>query len=572
MNRRVLHCCLAFLSLAPMALAADGDDVILGTGNAFWTDNLSQPLCKELIKLQKQHTFKSVAINSEGDWVVILEGNGFYTSNMGLPVCKQMAKLQKENADFKCVAFAPNGGWTLLWNQNGNWTESEVPDEAFKKMQEVVKGGATLRSIAFAPDGGWVLLFDKTGVLFGGVHKDLAKVLSDAVKNHLTVRCVCFTSLGDWICLTNNGWWTSDLSLSACKLIEDLSKQHQSLKWVAVAPQIGEHDFTKFSNVIHRAYDGKLIGGYGFEIRHEGKIVASGAEGWARAPREKEDPSIKWTFDKPMGIASVSKTVTAVALLKLWEETNHSFKLDDPFWPHIQKICPTAHDDVKRVTIRQLLSQHTGFKKEADITSPKALEKLLNEPLVHKPGEVYQYDNNNFYIARLVIEEISHAKYTPYVKEHVFKPMGITRMETHFEAHQPMCAYGKLAETRPGFPFDWQCDPWAGPAGWYASVSDLGLFLNGLREHRVLSESLTAEMYKQKLGWDVSTPGLAKNGGWNWDEGNKEGARTGYLKSAIVHFPDDVDAVLLTNCDAPIDPEPLIFKAWWQSMKKKPTH
>lgn len=42
----------------------------------------------------------------------------------------------------------PGGGWTVLWNQNGNWTQGSIPDNAFKKMQEIVKGGGTLRSIA----------------------------------------------------------------------------------------------------------------------------------------------------------------------------------------------------------------------------------------------------------------------------------------------------------------------------------------------------------------------------------------------------------------------------------------
>ena len=436
----VVACCLAWPSFATVARAA-GDFVILGEGNAFWTNNPSAPVCKELIKLQKDHTFHCVAFTPTGDWVALLGGNGYYTSNLNLPACKRLAELQKGKNTFKCAAFAPAGGWTVLWNQNGNWTEGNVPPEAFKQMQEVIKGGSTLRSMAFGPSGAWVLLFDKTGIRYGNVPGNLREVLDNAAGKGLAIRCVCFTTTGTWFCLTDNGWWTSDLNHPAAKMIAALEKQHRSLKWVAVAPEIGPHDFKQWAAIIHEKCDGKLPGGYAFEVLHQGKVMAKGAGGWARAPWEKNHPSVPWTLDKPMGVASVSKTITAVALLKLWEESGKKFSLDGAFWPHIKAICPQASPlSVKTVTIRQLLEHKSGFKKSDDSrehTTPKDMEKLLLQPLTFTAGTHYAYDNNNFYIARLVLEQIGHVEYTAYVKGHVLKPMGIIRMETRFQAQEP---------------------------------------------------------------------------------------------------------------------------------------
>jgi len=570
---RILCCCFAWIGVAASARAA-GDFVILGEGNAFWSNNLKTPVCKELLKLHKDHTFHSVAFTPSGDWIALLEGNGYYTSNTNLPACKKLTELQKANGTtFKAIALGPTRGWTVLWNQNGNWTKGDVPEEAFKKIVEVSKGGGTLRSVAYGPDGAWVVLFDKTGIWCGNIPDDLGKVFDNAIKNNLTVRCVCFTTSGTWICLTNNGWWTNNLNHPACKMIASLEKEHRPIHWVAVAPEIGPHDFAKWADYLHRQCDGKLPGGYAFEVLHEGKVVAKGAEGWARAPWQPDSPSVKWTLDKPMGIASVSKTVTAVGLLRLWEESQtgrngKKFSLDDPFWPHIKTICPEASADVKNITIRQLLSQKTGFKQMASYENPKDLEKLLTEPLAYKPGSHYAYDNNNFYVARLVLEQIGHVQYTPYVKEHVLKPMGITRMETHFQAQQPTCGYGKSGTTRPGFPFDWNCDASAGPAGWYASITDLGRFLSGLRDHKVLTPQTTDMMYKEMLGWDTSEPGWEKNGGWFWDEGSAPGSRAGALRSSIFHFPDDVDAAMLINSDVATPPEDLLKQAWITSMQK----
>jgi CubicO group peptidase (beta-lactamase class C family) len=563
-----LCCSVAWLGLVAVAQAA-GDFVILGEGNAFWTNNSGAPICKELLKLQRDHTFHSVAFTPSNDWVVLLEGNGYYTSNSDLSMCKKIVELQKaKNTTFNALAFSPAGGSTLFWNKDGSWTLGSVPADAFQKIVEVSKSGGTLRSVSYGPNGAWVVLFDKTGIASGNIPDGLGKVFDNAIKNNLTVRCVCFTTSGAWICLTNNGWWTNNLDHPACKMIASLEKQHKDIHWVSVASEIGPHDFNKWSDYIHKQCDGKLPGGYAFEVLHQGKIVAKGAEGWARAPWQPSDPSVKWTLDKPMGVASVSKTITAVALLKLWEETNQKFSLDDPFWPHIKSICPTASADVKKVTIRELLCHKSGFKQMDSYENPKDLEKLLTRPLAFPPGTHYAYDNNNFYIARLVLEQIGHVEYTPYVKQHVLKPMGITRMETHFQAQQPTCGYGKPGSTRPGFPFDWNCDAKAGAAGWYASVADMGRFLNGLRDHKVLSPQTTDMMYKGLLGWDISEPGWEKNGGWFWDEGSAPGSRAGAFCSSIFHFPDDVDAVMLMNSDAPKSPEDLLREAWTTSMQK----
>jgi CubicO group peptidase (beta-lactamase class C family) len=216
------------------------------------------------------------------------------------------------------------------------------------------------------------------------------------------------------------------------------------------------------------------------------------------------------------------------------------------------------------VTIRQLLTHHSGFNSKIKAENIADLKKLLNAPLAHPPGEVGEYENTNFYICRVLIEQIGNVEYTPYIKEHVLKPMGITRMETHFEAFEPTCTYQKLEDKLPGFPFDWNQADAAGAAGWYASVSDLGKFLNGIRDHKVLTAETTEMMFKDKLGWDSSDPCMMKNGGWFWNEGT----RAGELHSVITHFPDDVDAVILTNCNPPVSVEELVVKAWNESAEE----
>ena len=211
--------------------------------NGFWgSDGIPDDAFRQLkaVTERNNEVLKCFAFAPGGDWVFLFGSNGLRTSNFNLPACQKLSELQPQpGTDFKCVAFAPAGGWTILWNQNGNWTQGDTSADAFKKIQELVKGGSTLRSIAYGPGGAWVLMFDETGVSYGGVPKDLAKVLDNATKNRFSVLSVAFTG-SDWICLTSGGVWTSNANLTAAKLIDKHFKQRQSPKWIAVKPTLGK--------------------------------------------------------------------------------------------------------------------------------------------------------------------------------------------------------------------------------------------------------------------------------------------------------------------------------------------
>ncbi len=90
-----------------------------------------------------------------------------------------------------------------------------------------------MRSISYGPDGSWVLLFDKAAVANDGVPSDLAKVLDGAVSRSNPVRCVVFAR-DDWLCLTADGFFTSNESLAVSQVIAKSYRNGRGPKWVAV--------------------------------------------------------------------------------------------------------------------------------------------------------------------------------------------------------------------------------------------------------------------------------------------------------------------------------------------------
>ncbi|HEY2341382.1 MAG TPA: serine hydrolase domain-containing protein, partial [Chthoniobacteraceae bacterium] len=283
----------------------------------------------------------------------------------------------------------------------------------------------------------------------------------------------------------------------------------------AETPAQSPHDFALWRRLIHRELDGTVVGGYGYEILQHGKVVAAEAKGFARAPWEKVDPSVPFTLDKLAPVASVSKTITAVALLKLWDEKKVRFSLDDPIGPILSRVAPNANPAAQRITIRQVLMHKTGFKAGADVVNRRQLADLLHRPLAYRPGAQFQYQDNNYYLARVILEQLSGESYPRYVKKHVLEPMGVTHMATRAERRQPMCGYGDTDGPRQqGFAFNWDCTRWAGGAGWWGSVDELAKFMHGLRERKVLSEKATAMLFDDALGFDWDEPGFGKGGDW----------------------------------------------------------
>lgn len=329
-----------------------------------------------------------------------------------------------------------------------------------------------------------------------------------------------------------------------------------------VTPQEKTHDFKSFQETIERELNGKISGGYAFAVLYKGRLQTSGAWGWARRPGERVDPSMHWTTNTPINIASVSKVITAVGLLRLWDEKHHSFSLDDPIWVHLRALVPTVGEAAKKITIRQVLQHKSGLPEQGEAKTPETLGALLRQPLAFPPGSRKKYDNRNYYIVRLLIEAISGGNYAAYVKQHVLAPMNIHDMNVKpWGSHQTL-GYASVNERNPGIELNEDSTYVGGGAGgWYGTANDMALFLGGLYQRTVLSEVATQELMKGDLGWDYTDPCYSKGGDW----GGSSGAQKGEFHAAINYYPDGVEAVLLANGPLPKAASYVLNDAWYQS-------
>jgi CubicO group peptidase (beta-lactamase class C family) len=154
-------------------------------------------------------------------------------------------------------------------------------------------------------------------------------------------------------------------------------------------------------------------------------------------------------------IASVSKTVTAVACMKLFEQglLNLDAKvfgsggiLNDAIYQNILDPLNTT------ITVRMLLQHSGGWDRNISgdimfdayniattmgVVSPPSPSVVIQYVLSHKlldftPGTQYQYSNFGFCVLGRIIEKITGQTYADYIQNDILNPLGITDMQLGF--------------------------------------------------------------------------------------------------------------------------------------------
>lgn len=188
------------------------------------------------------------------------------------------------------------------------------------------------------------------------------------------------------------------------------------------------------------------IPGGAVAVLRDGKLIY--ARGFGYADVENKTPVQP---DALFRIASVSKPITAVAIMKLVEEGK--LRLDDRVAPLIAHLTPAPGATVdprwEQITIRQLLNHTGGWDRDrpnggfdpmfrsgiaaaaVNAPAPASAETIIRYmkgmPLDFNPGEKYVYSNFGYAILGRVIERLSGMPYEEYVRARVLQPVGAAR-------------------------------------------------------------------------------------------------------------------------------------------------
>ncbi len=168
-------------------------------------------------------------------------------------------------------------------------------------------------------------------------------------------------------------------------------------------------------------------------IIENGKVKWIQYLGFADVKRQK--PVSRETV---FNIGSVSKVFSAWGFMQLSEK--EYLKLDEPVNQYLTRWkLPESQYNVSKVTLRRILSHTAGLSVHgyggAEQGTPlMSLEESLSGKtkrngesvrLISEPGTKWEYSGGGYTLAQLLLEEKTKEKFAYYMKENVFKPLGL---------------------------------------------------------------------------------------------------------------------------------------------------
>ncbi|KFF20965.1 hypothetical protein IW22_11700 [Chryseobacterium sp. JM1] len=283
-------------------------------------------------------------------------------------------------------------------------------------------------------------------------------------------------------------------------------------------------------------------------VHYQNKTIFERSYGWQNA--EKKIPN----QDKSIyQIASLTKSFTALTIVKLGEEGKLSFK--DP----ISKFIPD-YPRGKEITIEHLLTHSSGIyealrNKEyfrllhtgETITKSKELSFFKDEPLDFEPGTQFSYTNSGYILLGVIIEKVTGLYYEDAVRKIILNPLKMTHTGFDYLALKSpykTVPYSYISKTKQDKTEIWN-PTLTGPAGQiYSTAEDLYKYYKGLRDYTIVSK----ESFKK-----ATTPYLSGYAyGWFVDDlyGKKLINHGGNIEGSTSYFamlPDEDLCIILLN-------------------------
>jgi CubicO group peptidase (beta-lactamase class C family) len=133
------------------------------------------------------------------------------------------------------------------------------------------------------------------------------------------------------------------------------------------------------------------------------------------------------TVDDPVRIASISKLVVALGIMRLVEEGRIDLDRDVSDYLGWRLRNPAFPEE--RITLRQLLSHRSSLRDEVDYVIPlgRTVEEVVADPKAydaeHRPGTFFRYSNLGFPLIGTVLERATGERFDRLMRRLVLAPM-----------------------------------------------------------------------------------------------------------------------------------------------------
>jgi CubicO group peptidase (beta-lactamase class C family) len=288
------------------------------------------------------------------------------------------------------------------------------------------------------------------------------------------------------------------------------------------------------------------------------------AKGFGYADQEAHT---RMTPETKFRMASHSKLFTSTAIMQLRD--TGKLRLDDPVSKYLPwfKIKPAEPDDPE-ITIEELVTHSSGLPREAgshwtthDFPTAEQVRAYVSEHQAVYPPEVrWKYSNLALGIAGMIVEAVSGQKYSVYVRQHIFDPLGMSGSSVDQQVDGLATGYGRLMPDASRKKMEFIDARALGPAtGITSNVVDMAKFVSlQFRTGRVggaqiLSTGALREMHRVRVLENDWTRGNAIGFAVNRDRDKvyigHGGSYPGYKTQTTIDLDGKVGVIVLTNED-----------------------
>ena len=334
----------------------------------------------------------------------------------------------------------------------------------------------------------------------------------------------------------------------------------------------------KFDRLILNFMEKWELKGTSFALMKNDQLIYSKGYGFA-----DQEANVPMDVLHVFRIASVSKLITAVGIMKLQEEGK--LKLSDCVFGPQGLLSDSTFSNIrdkrsKEITVENLLRHQGGYSiaygdpmfcpidvaQKMNVAPPADLNTMirfvLSRRLSYTPGESTAYSNIGYGILSKVIEKVSGQDYETYIRKHILLPSGCFDMHLGKNLYEDKLPnevkYYEVSNAEQIFACDGSgklvprsnggnnIEELYGAGGWVASPSELLRFLASIDNNPVIPDILNPESI------DYMTQNVPHTLPIGWIETNDKGEwmRTGTLAgtSALMkRQPDGYSWVFLSN-------------------------
>nr|WP_285846882.1 serine hydrolase domain-containing protein [Sporosarcina luteola] len=182
----------------------------------------------------------------------------------------------------------------------------------------------------------------------------------------------------------------------------------------------------EFEAFVEETMEAEQIPGMAVALSQYGKTIYK--KGFGKRDLDSSEPVTPETI---FGIASITKSFTALAIMKLVEEGK--IEIDDAVTKYLPSYRLKGYDNSNEIKIHHLLSHTTGLATMKRMEQLNGFEEHLSyineieRTYLGKPGEYFCYNNDMSLLLGTIIERVTGENYQDFIYKLLLKPLKMDR-------------------------------------------------------------------------------------------------------------------------------------------------